>query len=202
MGFKYDLTGKKFNRLLVLEYAYSKNKSSYWKCLCDCGNEKIIRSDLLKGGIIKSCSCQQYESTGIKHGMHKTKLYHVWAVMKNRCQSPNNSQYHNYGGVGVMVCEEWQTFVPFHEWATNNGYSEGLSIDRIDVYGNYEPSNCRWITMSEQQNNKRNTIWLTYEGETKNVAQWAAYLGVTFDKLYYRLKKYDWNIEAAIKSLK
>ncbi|MBU3102922.1 hypothetical protein [Clostridium gasigenes] len=97
-----------------------------------------------------------------KHGMaKKTKLYPVWVTMKQRCYNGKNKDYYNYGARGVTVCDEWRTnYLKFHNWAYGAGYNEGLSLDRIDVRGNYEPSNCRWATMKEQANNKRNTIYI------------------------------------------
>ena len=204
MARREDLTGKKFNRLTALQFAFIEKGKTYWNCICDCGKEKIVRADFLKYGRTKSCSCLNHEPKNIKivHGMSNTKLYGIWSGMKSRCKNPNDNKYRYYGSRGISVCDEWENFEPFLEWSIDNGYTKGLSIDRIDVNGNYEPSNCRWTTMKEQQNNKRNNVLLTYEGETRSIAQWANELGVRFGLLYGRLKKYDWNLELVISSLK
>lgn len=196
-----DLTGKKFGRLTVIKFAHSKNRKSYWVCKCDCGNETITRSDSLKEGKVKSCSCLNHEHGRPTHGMSSTKIYHVWASMKNRCKNPNDRNYHHYGGRGIMYCDEWEKFEPFYKWAYENGYKEGLSIDRVDVNGNYEPDNCIWITMEEQQNNKRDNVLITYRNKTQNIMQWSKELNVTFNLLYGRLHKYDMDLNKVIKSL-
>ena len=159
MGKLIDLTGKRFGRLLVVEKSESKNGYAAWLCRCDCGNEKIISGNELRKGKAKSCGCLRKEvatKTFIKHGKTNTLLYEVWKSMKARCNNLNNKRYSSYGGRGITVCDEWrESFQAFYDWAMINGYREGLSIDRIDNDGNYEPSNCRWATASEQQKNKR-----------------------------------------------
>lgn len=170
--------------------------------MCDCGKEKTVRSDCLKNGTTKSCGCLNYENRPSKHGKSSTKLYHVWASMKNRCNNMNDTNYHHYGGRGITYSPEWEKFEPYYEWSINNGYREGLSIDRIDVNGNYEPSNCRWVTMSFQQNNKRDNVLITYEGETNNIKQWSDILGVSYNLLHGRLYKYGMDLVKVINSLK
>ena len=149
-----DLTGQVFGRLTVESFSHMNGKHSYWNCRCECGNIHIVRSDCLKGGLVKSCGCLNREPRGITHGQSKTKLYHVWAGIKQRCNNPNANHYDRYGGRGITYCKEWEKYEPFYTWAMNNGYQEGLTIDRIDNDGNYEPTNCRWITIAEQQRNK------------------------------------------------
>jgi len=164
-----DLTGMKFNRLTVIEKDY-KNKSgrSCWKCICDCGNETIVRSDILKDGRVKSCGClhdsnaKTMSKNNVTHGLsykgHHHRIYNIWATMKQRCYNPNATKYENYGGRGITICDEWKIdVINFYNWAIANDYSENLSIDRINSNGNYEPSNCRWVTMKVQQNNRRNS---------------------------------------------
>lgn len=129
-------------------------KHSYWNCVCECGNKCKVRSDCLKNGTVKSCGCLQFDHAIITHNQSKTKLYHVWASMKNRVNNPNDKHYQRYGGRGISICKEWYKFENFYEWSRISGYREGLTIDRINNDGNYEPDNCRWITIQEQQKNK------------------------------------------------
>ena len=154
---KMDLTGKKFGRLKVLARA----DRGGWLCLCDCGNQKIVNTHNLTNGLIKSCGCYNKErllGTHInqKHGMSRTRIYITWRNMRVRCTNPKDKRYASYGGRGITVCEEWNTFEPFRDWAIANGYRDDLTIDRIDTNGNYEPSNCRFITRAENNKNRRN----------------------------------------------
>lgn len=168
-----DLTGKRFGRWTVLEFAFhDKNYARYWLCKCDCGTIKEVKQQSLTSGRSTSCGCYHKEDAARiigersrKHGDFGTKLYGVWAAMKRRCYNPNTKFYHDYGGRGITVCDEWQEYIPFKEWALANGYEEGLTIDRIDVNENYCPENCRWITQREQCYNTRKTRFVEYKGE-------------------------------------
>lgn len=166
-----DLSGRKFGRLTVVRRLKPEEVETVqynWLCQCECGNYVKASANKLKTGHTKSCGCLKREfSIGDKtrtHGLRKsTRLYHIYATMKQRCNNPNNSQYKNYGGRGIRVCDEWNHkngFESFYKWAIGAGFDESKtwqeqSIDRIDVNGNYEPSNCRWVTNLEQQRNKR-----------------------------------------------
>lgn len=159
-----DLTGQKFGRLMVLERTENKGIQVCWKCQCDCGNITTTTSYHLRHGHTQSCGCLQIERT-IKahktHGKLKTRLHGIWTGMKARCYNPNRETYKNYGGRGITVCDEWKnSFQAFYDWAMANGYDPNAkrgecTLDRIDNNGNYEPSNCRWVTMKEQNSNKR-----------------------------------------------
>lgn len=172
-----DYTGMRFGRLTVIERGEDAiipstgKRVVRYKCLCDCGNLKLIRKAHLTNGTIISCGCYQKEQLGNrrrKHGYsHKERLYSVWLDMKERCRNPKNNHYMSYGGRGISVCPEWdKDYMTFREWCLLNGYSEeirdsgrnNLTIDRIDVDGNYEPNNCRFITNKENCLNKRNTM--------------------------------------------
>lgn len=200
-----DITNKKFNKLTALELKYKKqnydknNKKSgnreYWLCKCDCGNEVIVEKFHLVHGQIKSCGC--LKGGKLTHGLANTRIYKIWGYIKNRCQNNNNTVYKYYGLRGIKVCEEWQKFEPFYEWAINSGYNEQLTIERIDVNGNYEPNNCTWITQKEQANNKRNNHFITYNNETHTIADWAKLYNISYKMLFKRLKD-GWNIERAL----
>lgn len=196
-----DLKNQKFGRLRALNYEYSKHKKHYWKCECDCGNNVIVCASQLSSGKTKSCGCLRKEvakqtamQTHTTHGLTRTKIYNIWSGIKKRCYKENYVHYKNYGGRGITVCEEWKNdFINFYNWAIENGYKDNLTIDRINVNGNYEPSNCRWITIKEQQNNKRNNIFLTHNGTTKSIYEWSKITGIKYCTIWWRHKN-NWDI--------
>lgn len=159
---RIDLTGQRFGRLTAIEYSgRSSDGQAKWKCICDCGTIAFSSSGNLRSGRMKSCGCLRRENgvkhalSMTKHGQYKSRLHRIWNTMKNRCQNPNVHNYESYGGRGITVCDEWQRFEPFYEWAMSNGYRDHLTLDRKDNFAGYSPDNCRWATMKEQQNNKR-----------------------------------------------
>lgn len=192
-----DLTGQKFGRLTVIERAENdKNGSTRWLCRCECGNEKIIEGGHLRSHKIKSCGCLLTDvliKRNYTHGMTNTRLFHIWQGIKNRCYNKNFEHYKHYGERGITTCKEWKdNFMSFYNWSMNNGYEEHLTIDRIDVNGNYEPSNCRWIKQAEQSRNRRDTVYITYNGETHTFYEWSKITGINQNTLctrYYRDKK-------------
>lgn len=141
---KLDLTGQTFGRLTVISPAQNKGKKTAWLCLCSCGNEKIIRTSALTRGLTKSCGCINHDNLlnrNIKHNLSHFRIYRIWECIKTRCINQNTNYYKHYGKRGIKLCDAWLNFENFKNWAFSNGYSEGLTIDRIDVNGNYEPSN-------------------------------------------------------------
>lgn len=199
---KIDLTGKKYGRLVVLYESEKKGKNTIWHCKCDCGKELDIIAYNLKDGHSKSCGCLAAEEKSkrhTKHGDTKTRLFRTWQHMLNRCYNTNVRGYKNYGGRGISVCEEWRnSFIPFRDWAHQNGYNEDLSIDRIDVNGNYEPNNCRWTTAKVQANNKRNNRLLTYKGQTETLSEWADIVKISAVAIKARIDKYHWSVDKAL----
>lgn len=197
MGKFEDLTGKTFNRLTVIKRAEIEKKEVYYLCKCTCGNEKIIRGKDLKYNKIKSCGCLKKEKTterNTKHGLRHTRIYRIWLLMKNRCLNSKYYLFKNYGGRGITVCNEWKNdFVKFYDWSMANGYKEDLSIDRINVNGNYEPSNCRWTTKLQQQRNTTRLRKITYKNETHCISEWADILGLEYNTLYYRFRRNNYS---------
>jgi hypothetical protein len=201
MSVAKDLAGKKFGRLTAIKYVFSKNKNRYWLCKCVCGNEKIARTADLIAGKTKSCGCLQFEASqksGLnskKHGMTNTRIYNIWRRMKYRCYSKNADNYKDYGGRGITVCDEWKNdFKAFYNWSMQNVYKNNLSIDRIDVNGNYEPTNCRWATNLQQANNRRNNRFISYNNQKLTFAEWATKYNISKTTFCYRLKC-GWSIE-------
>lgn len=197
-----DLTGKRFGRLTVLyrsqdNIAPSGYKTVMWQCKCDCGKDVIVRGKCLSDGTTKSCGCFAKELMSqrmSKHSGFGTRLYAVWNSMRQRCNNPKNRAYPNYGGRGVSICDEWDDFAAFRDWALLAGYDENakrgkFTLDRIDVDGNYTPENCRWADMSIQTNNRRETVYITYEDETHALTDWAKITGIKYHTLWRRYKK-------------
>ena len=197
-----DLTGQKFNRWTVIERAENdKRGQAQWKCVCDCGNVSIVGGKDLRLNKSKSCGCLQKETASQvakTHGKSKTRLYRIWNVMRQRCKNPKVPEYKRYGGRGISVCCQWEnSFLDFYDWAIHHGYSDSLSIDRINVNGNYEPSNCRWATAIEQARNKRNMRLIEYNGEKKTLIEWTETLKLNYLRVKSRLQKGNWSIEEA-----
>ena len=192
---KRDLINMRFGRLTVIKQEGKyKNGARLWLCQCDCGNQKHVAGTHLIAGRIKSCGCLLVETTVSrnriekkKHGLRNTRIYNTWRNIKDRCLNPNNAAYHKYGGRGITVCDEWKdNFQAFYDWSMANGSADDLTIDRKDVNGNYEPSNCKWSNMKEQANNRRNNIKITYDGKTKTLAEWANHLDIPYSRIEKR----------------
>lgn len=203
-----DLLGQKFGKLTVIGFEESIRTNTgtlrnLWKCRCECGNEKITQDNLLITGKVTSCGCGKPErmiKMHTKHGGAKRKneerLYSIWRSMKRRCANKNDM---NYGGRGISVCDEWQDYQTFKEWAYNNGYDDKAdkgqcTIDRINNDGNYEPSNCRWITRKEQNNNMTSNVRLTHNRVTHNLTEWSKITGISYPTLQGRVRR-GWKTE-------
>ena len=166
-------------------------------CKCECGTIKYVKKRLLHDGQSKSCGClarEKFIARNKKHGHAHSHLYFVWTSLRHRCNCPSSESYHNYGERGIKVCSEWDDFETFSKWAYSNGYDDTksgreLSLDRIDVNGDYCPKNCRWISMYDQQDNKRNTIRITYNNETHTIKEWAKITGLNNQIIYQRFRK-------------
>lgn len=204
MGKFVDLTGQKFNLLTVVERAHNaKCGKTQWLCKCECGNQVIVMGHDLKNGNTKSCGCYKNKimSQGggnLRHGMCQTRLYAIWNGMKTRCYNQEHHSYKDYGAKGIKMCNEWLSFEHFYQWAMTNGYSDNLTIERQNFEGNYEPSNCCWITLKEQANNRSSNHFITYNGKTQTVKQWAVEYNIGYQKLLYRINRLSWNIEKAL----
>lgn len=201
-----DLTGQRFGRLTVVgrgpDYVKPSGKHEIkWHCKCDCGNEIDVLGENLKRGASQSCGCYRKDANKERFGTHgetNTRLYGIWLAMKRRCDLPTHHAYADYGGRGISVCPEWvASFESFRDWAYANGYTENLSIDRIDNDGNYAPDNCRWVDGVAQANNRRSNHLITFNGETHNVTQWATILGKNPKTISNRLHT-GWSVERAL----
>lgn len=191
-----DLTGKRFGRLVAVELSKRTSDGYYWRCQCDCGNEIEVYASSLHKGLTKSCGClikdvlSERNKKNAKHGMSRSRLYRTYYGMKHRCYDPKDSHYKNYGAKGITICNEWlESFKAFQDWALANGYTDELTIDRIDNSKGYSPSNCRWATKAQQVRNSSATKYYTYKGKTLCIADWAKEKGISKASLYQRLER-------------
>lgn len=209
---KVNIIGQVFNRLEVVEYhGRNKFRESVWTCKCTCGNTVVASTNSLRSGNTKSCGCFQKEKAsenGAKsattHGLSrsnkkKTRLFRIWSGIKSRCFNTNVREYKSYGGCGITICNEWLQFEIFHKWAFENGYSDILTIERKDVNDDYCPSNCYWIPLSDQSKNRTTSKFLTVDGETKIMADFAKQYGISSATIYGRLKS-GWSETRAVKT--
>lgn len=193
-----NLIGHRFGRLVVLgSYGKDKKGNKRWMCICDCGKESIVLGYTLKNNSTRSCGCLRKERVSESqktHGQSRTRLYRIWTGMKTRCNNPNAPAYTDYGGRGIAICPEWQTFLPFYAWAITNGYNNALEIDRIDNDQGYSPDNCRWATRIWQARNKRTSI--KYKGKPLKV--WCQELNLNYRTIRARIIEGGWQAGEAL----
>lgn len=197
--------GDRYGMLTILAELPQEGYQRYFLCKCDCGNFKnIALASLRKKNSTKSCGCFAKTQASVfhkKHGMRNTRIYRTWINIRSRCYDELQPSYPNYGGRGIGVCDEWMVgFVPFYEWALSHGYKDDLTIDRIDMNGNYEPLNCRWVDYTVQANNKRNNHKYLFNGEMITIPEICRRLGLVdkFDTIKNRIITLGWSLESSI----
>ena len=191
MSQKIEMIGRRFNRLVVVseEEARTKpsgQKTTMYKCICDCGNYVIVSGTHLRSGHNQSCGCLKEEQKTIG----TDRLATIWRGMVSRCYSENNDSYPRYGAKGITVCESWKNdFKVFRSWALKHGYNDSLTLDRIDNSKGYEPINCRWESYKKQANNRKNNVTITFKGITHTITEWSDLLDINAGRLYRRKYK-------------
>lgn len=182
---QYNIIGERFGKLTVIEkIGLSNHMELLWKCKCDCGNEVIVNSYSLRKGTTRSCGCLCFESRGNHLLPNWNKIHYARTNMLTRCYNEKYSLYHRYGGRGISVCEEWKNdSMAFYDWSIRNGFSEELTLDRVNNDGNYDPHNCRWVTMQVQSNNRHTNRILTRDGESHTMAEWSRILNTSYSKI-------------------
>jgi hypothetical protein len=195
---KIDYTNAQFGRLTVLRYSHREKSRPFWICRCNCGKETVKAAALLQTGRVNSCGClyDETRTTVSTHGQYKSKAYSSWQHMRDRCTNPKYTSYKNYGAKGISVCERWQRFESFIEDMGQPNLGE--SIDRIDSTGNYEPSNCKWSTASEQMRNTSRTRVFSFNGKTQCAEDWARELGLSRGQLVTWRIDNGWSLEKAL----
>ena len=194
-----DVSGQRFGRLVVLSpVGQGTSQGTRWQCRCDCGASIEVRGGNLRSGNTKSCGCLHGISNlaAATHGKTNTTAYWRWRAMIQRCTNPRHKNWENYGGRGIAVCDRWRNFK--HFYADMGDPPSGLTLDRIDVNGDYNRENCRWATPIRQMRNTRRTPMLTFQGETLPLIDWAERVGINFRTIHTRLRRDHWSIERAL----
>lgn len=192
-----NLAGQQFGLLTARErVAKDAHGAWLWWCGCACGRDTVVRGSTLAAGRTSACASCAKSQANTTHGGTKTPLYQRWRAMLGRCEDPNNRAWKNYGGRGIQVCAAWHDFGAFRT-DMGAGFAAHLELDRIDPDGHYGPTNCRWATRVEQQNNRRNNHKVTWRGETRTVREWALATGIKANTILYRLRR-GWDVERTL----
>ena len=203
MDNKFNLKGKSFGRLTIIENDRMDKGVRWARCLCECGKETYVRVSDLRSGNTRSCGClykDTRKTSHFSHGMRHTRLYSIWTNMKTRCYNPKVSGFENYGGRGIAICNDWKDdFVNFYDWAMATGYNDNLTIERVDVNGNYEPKNCMWIEACEQSKNRRSNIYIELNGKVNTLKGWCNELGLPYKIVHQRMKRRKLNPKENLK---
>lgn len=204
--------GKRFGKLTIVDFVHAKApyRGWWWVCKCDCGNTRTILPGDIKQGKTRSCGCLHDEvcferASKFKHSVNDFKrLYSIYNGIKKRCYKESEPRYKDYGARGIKMCESWVNptdgFDNFVEWSLVNNYNDEMTIDRIDVNGDYDPANCRWISLAEQALNKRDTLWVTYKGEYLPLRVLCERLGVSYDTVHNRIYSLNWSVKNAVET--
>lgn len=219
MGIKQetDILGYVYGRLTVESFSYKEKLSKagyeyYFNCKCKCGNNKKIKRSSLKNKRVNSCGCLHTEQLIERNENNRkydigldnqfNKLYGSWKAMHDRCNNPLHVRYSRYGGRGIKIFEDWNNWNSFRDWAIDNGWKDGLTIERLDFNGNYEPTNCTWATYKEQANNTSTNKYIKYKGETKTLSRWCEELDLKYDRIKARINTCHWSVEDAFEKEK
>lgn len=203
--------GQKYGKLTIIKEVSPIGSKRRILCKCDCGNIKEYSMDRVIHGRTQSCGCLRNEmflahrnSNGTSKypkEARKSRLLGIWYSMKERCYTESSGGYKKYGSKGIKICDEWKNdFMAFYNWSISHGYSDNLTIDRIDYRGNYEPSNCRWADIKTQANNKSNVRKYEYNGELHTMTEWSEIMNINYGALWERLNVLGWSIEKALKT--
>lgn len=191
-----DITGQKFGKLTVIKTSgKSKSGNIKWLCKCECGNTTEVVGSKLRNGHTKSCGCLKFSEQA--RGYSATRLYRIWTNMHRRCYDSRHDKFKWYGNKGITICNEWHQFINFRTWALANGYSDDLSIDRIDSKGIYEPSNCRWQTQKQQMNNVSSNKILYFRGKKYTQSEFADNFNLSYHTVRNRIRS-GWDLEKIV----
>jgi len=205
MAKEVDLIGQRHGKLTCVEYLGLQKRpdgrnNKIWRCVCDCGNEKILTTHLFNKDMSCGCLVGEKAHNSFYKGRNRY-LYGVLFKMRERCYKTDSMYYYNYGGRGIRICDEWQGLdgiENFQRWALSHGYKTGLTIDRIDNNKDYSPDNCRWVDMKTQSNNKRNNVYIEMNGKTQTLAQWCEEYNVPYSRVRIRLQVMGWSLQDAL----
>jgi len=199
---KSDLAGRKFGRLTAVRKLVIKSSQWSWWCVCECGSEKEVLAGSLKSGQTRSCGCLSRDVTSKRvktHGKSKTRTYKIWSQMLKRCYRPKSTGFSRYGGRGISVCDRWFGKGGFDRFLEDMGEppSNKHTIDRIDNDGDYEPGNCRWATIREQNRNRSCSRSMTFLGKTRSIMEWSIVTGLSYPCILRRVRS-GWSVERTL----